>query len=158
MFGRTQLPSALVVTRTVASASPTKRSASTVAPATGPAGPSTEPVRAASPGPIETGAVVGVPATVASCTPSRPAGRVCTVAGGAGGCRGGWRGGGGGGVGGGGVGEGQGGDAAAAGQQPGGAERGEEHGGGAPSPSQGTTSTRGPSTPALRLTGGCQAL
>src|SRR4051812_44267335 len=57
-------PSSPVTTSTVATASPTRRSAWTTAPGTGPSGPATAPCSVALPGPIATVVVVrpGTPA------------------------------------------------------------------------------------------------
>src|SRR5580704_17545797 len=72
-----QLPSAAVVVVVVATWSPTSRSASTVAPATGPDGPRTVPLRAAPPGRMgsEDG-VATAPATLPSSTEDRLDGSV----------------------------------------------------------------------------------
>src|ERR1019366_8182476 len=70
MAGIVQVPSAWEMASTAATWSPTRRSAWTSAPATGPFGPDTVPDRLASPGPAAM-AVVGWPATAAIWTPAR---------------------------------------------------------------------------------------
>src|ERR1019366_1363275 len=70
MAGIVQVPSAWEMASTAATWSPTRRSAWTSAPATGPFGPDTVPDRLAPPGPAAI-AVVGGPATAAIWTPAR---------------------------------------------------------------------------------------
>src|ERR1700722_12381143 len=72
----TKLPSSPVVAWVVANELPTIRSASTVAPATGPLGPRTVPPMVALPPAMATDVLVTAPATGCSTTPDRLAAMV----------------------------------------------------------------------------------